>query len=109
MDIALTPPAPLIKRLSWFDWAYAVIVSVGALFALSRFGEYMDIYEKGILLATIPSLAVAGWFWKPFRPLFLAVGALSLFAMPRSCGCARCSASQRSLIGAGFWRARASR
>ena len=81
MDIALTPPAPLIKRLSWFDWAFAVIVTVGALFALSRFGEYMDIYEKGILLATIPSLAVAGWFWKPFRPLFLAVGALSLFAI----------------------------
>ena len=40
----------------------------------------MDIYEKAILLAVIPSLAVFGWFWKPFRPLFLVVGAISLFA-----------------------------
>jgi len=43
------------------------------LFALSRFGGFMDIYEKAILLAAIPSLAVFGWFWKPFRPLFIVV------------------------------------
>ncbi len=81
MELALNQPAPLLKRLSWFDWLFAVVVAAGSLFALSRFGEYMDIYEKAILLAAIPSLAVFGWFWKPFRPLFLAVGAISLFAI----------------------------
>ncbi|MHB8758510.1 MAG: c-type cytochrome biogenesis protein CcsB, partial [Thiobacillus sp.] len=81
MELALNHPAPLLKRLSWFDWVFAAIVTVSGLFALSRFGEYMDIYEKGILLASIPALAVSGWFWKPFRPLFIVVGAISLFAV----------------------------
>ncbi|WP_324780027.1 c-type cytochrome biogenesis protein CcsB [Thiobacillus sedimenti] len=81
MELALNQPAPLFKRLSWFDWLFAVIVAAGGLFALSRFGEYMDLYEKGILLAAIPALAVFGWFWKPFRVLFIVVGAVSLFAI----------------------------
>jgi len=81
MELALTPPAPLFKRLSWFDWLFAALVAGGALFALSRFGDFMDIYEKAILLAAIPSLAVFGWFWKPFRPLFIGVGLVSLFAI----------------------------
>lgn len=81
MELALNQPAPLLKRLSWFDWLFAAIVAAGSLYALSRFGDFMDIYEKAILLAAIPALAVSGWLWKPFRPLFLVVGALSLFAI----------------------------
>jgi len=64
MELALLhPPTPLLKRLSWFDWLFAVIVASSGLFALSRFGEFMDPYEKGILLAAIPSVAAFGWFW----------------------------------------------
>ncbi|MBS0328392.1 MAG: c-type cytochrome biogenesis protein CcsB [Proteobacteria bacterium] len=81
MELALHQPAPLLKRLSWFDWLFAVIIASSGLFALSRFGEFMDPYEKGILLAAIPALAVFGWFWKSFRPLFIVVGAVSLFAI----------------------------
>ncbi len=81
MELALNQPAPLFKRLSMFDWLFAVIVAASGLFALSRFGEFMDIYEKGILLAAIPSLALFGWFWKPFRMLFVVVGIVSLFAI----------------------------
>ena len=81
MELALNQPAPLLKRLSGFDWLFAVIVASGGLFALSRFGEYMDPYEKGILLASIPALSAFGWFWKPFRTLFIVVGAVSLFAI----------------------------
>ena len=55
MELALNQPVPLMKRLSWFDWLFAAIVAAGGLFALSRFGEFMDIYEKGILLAAIIS------------------------------------------------------
>jgi cytochrome c-type biogenesis protein CcsB len=81
MELALNQPAPLFKRLSWFDWLFAAIVAAGALFALSRFGDFMDIYEKAILLAAIPALAAFGWFWKPFRTLFIGVGLISLFAI----------------------------
>jgi len=81
MELALNQPAPLFKRLSLFDWLFAAIVAAGALFALSRFGGFMDIYEKAILLAAIPALAVFGWFWKPFRTLFIVAGAISLFAI----------------------------
>jgi len=81
MELALNQPAPLFKRLSLFDWLFAAIVASGALFALSRFGEFMDVYEKGILLAAIPALTGFGWFWKPFRRLFIAVGLVSLFAI----------------------------
>ena len=81
MELALNQPAPLLKRLSWFDWLFALIVATGGLFALSRFGEFMDPYEKGILLVAIPALAAFGWFWKPFRVLFVVVGAVSLFAI----------------------------
>ncbi len=81
MEIALNQPAPMWKRLTWFDWLYAAVVAGGLLFALSRYGEFMDIYEKAILLAAIPALAVFGWFWKPFRVLFIVVGALSLVAL----------------------------
>ena len=81
MELALNQPTPLLKRLTWFDWLYAVIVAGGLLFALSRYGDFMDGYEKAILLASIPALALGGWLWKPFRPLFLVVGALSLAAI----------------------------
>ncbi|HEY9099845.1 MAG TPA: c-type cytochrome biogenesis protein CcsB [Thiobacillus sp.] len=79
MELALNQPAPLLKRLSWFDWLFAALVAVGGLYALSRFGAYMDIYEKGILLAAIPAISIFGWFWKPFRVLFIVVAAISLF------------------------------
>ena len=81
MEIALNQPAPLWKRLTWFDWLFAAIVAGGMLFALSRYGDFMDGYEKAILLASIPALALFGWFWKPFRVLFIVVGALSLVAL----------------------------
>ena len=81
MELALNQPAPLLKRLSWFDWLFAAIVAAGALFALSRFGDFMDVYEKAILLAAIPALAAFGWFWKPFRGLLIGVGLISLFAI----------------------------
>ena len=81
MELVLNQPAPLLKRLSWFDWLFAAVAAAGGLYALAHYNEYMDVYEKGILLATIPALAAFGWYWKPFRPLFLVVGAISLFAL----------------------------
>ena len=81
MELALNQPAPLLKRLNWFDWLFAAIAVAGGLAAFARYGEFMDIYEKTILLGTLPSVIALGWFWKPFRPLSLVVSALSLFAI----------------------------
>ncbi|MEQ1662349.1 MAG: c-type cytochrome biogenesis protein CcsB [Thiobacillus sp.] len=81
MELALNAPHPLFKRLSWFDWLFAALVTAGGLFALSRYGDYMDIYEKAILLAMIPALSAFGWFWKPMRVLVIVITLVSLFAI----------------------------
>ncbi len=69
------------SRRNWFDWLFALLVVAGGLFALQRYGAFMDVYEKGILLCTIPSLIWLGWFWRPLAALMLAVAAFSLLAL----------------------------
>lgn len=68
----------LFRGRSVLDWLFAVLLLVGALFALNRYGDYMDIYEKGILLASVPTFVGLGWYWKSMRTLTVLVGALSL-------------------------------
>jgi cytochrome c-type biogenesis protein CcsB len=74
-------PQPLIRRLSWFDWLYCVLLVGGAIFSLTRFGAYMDAYEKGILVLACGTFVWLGWAWKPVRALLLAAASVSLFAM----------------------------
>ncbi len=71
----------LLKSRSLFDWIFAALLAAGALFALNRYGEFMDIYEKGILLAAVPTFVGLGWYWRPMRLLMLLIGALSLGAI----------------------------
>ncbi|MDP2000355.1 MAG: c-type cytochrome biogenesis protein CcsB, partial [Rhodoferax sp.] len=54
-------------KRNWFDWAFAVVVVAGALFVFMRYHSAMDIYEKGILLGTVPSAIALAWFWRPLR------------------------------------------
>lgn len=68
-------------RRSAFDWVFALIVAAGGGYAFSQYAEYMDVYEKGILLGTIPSAIWLGWFWRPLRLLMLVVAGLSLLAI----------------------------
>ena len=68
-------------RRNWFDWLFAVVVAVGLGYALQRYASYMDVYEKGILLASIPAMIWLGWFWRPLSVLMLAVAAFSLMAI----------------------------
>jgi cytochrome c-type biogenesis protein CcsB len=68
-------------RRTWFDWLFALIVVVGGLFAFVRYAGFMDVYEKGILLATIPSVIWLAWFWRPLQVLMLVVAGLSLAAI----------------------------
>lgn len=39
LELALNQPAPLLKRLSWFDWLFAAVVAAVGLFAV---GQYQD-------------------------------------------------------------------
>lgn len=71
----------LIRSRSLFDWLFAITLLAGALFALNRYGEFMDIYEKGILLAAVPTFVGLGWYWRSMRGLMLLIGALSLGAI----------------------------
>ena len=68
-------------RRNWFDWLFAALAVVGGLYALQRYGAYMDGYEKGILLGSIPSAIWLGWFWRPLGRLMLVVAALLLLAL----------------------------
>ncbi|MFZ6802124.1 c-type cytochrome biogenesis protein CcsB [Undibacterium sp. Di24W] len=80
METSLTYQS-YFKRLSIFDWFYAVLLSMGSMYAMSRYGSYMDGYEKAILLFSVPTFAWLGWNWKPMRVLMMALALLSLFAI----------------------------
>ncbi|WP_425450881.1 c-type cytochrome biogenesis protein CcsB [Undibacterium pigrum] len=76
-----TPYQSFFKRLSIADWLYAAVLCLASLYAFSRFGAYMDVYEKGILLLAAPTFAVLGWHWKSVRTLMLILAVLSLLAI----------------------------
>ena len=69
------------KRLTLTDWLFAAALLGAALFALLRFGAYMDVYEKVILVLCAPTFAALGWHWKPVRWLMPVVALLALWAI----------------------------
>jgi cytochrome c-type biogenesis protein CcsB len=71
----------LLKSASLFDWIFALVLAAGALFVLNRYGDFMDIYEKAILLASAPVFIGLGWYWKSSRVLMLLIFGLSLWAI----------------------------
>ena len=76
-----TETTSLLKSRTWFDWLFLAVLAASALFALNRYGDFMDIYEKGILLAAVPTFVWLGWYWRPVRLLMLSIGALSLWTI----------------------------
>ena len=69
------------KRLTAVDWLFGALLMAASLFALNRYGAYMDIYEKSILLLAAPTFAAMGWHWKPVRWLMPLIALLALFAI----------------------------
>ncbi len=69
------------KRLGLADWIFAAALLSGALFALTRFGVYMDGYEKAILVLAACAFSALGWHWKPVRWLIPTVALLALTAI----------------------------
>ena len=68
----------LLKGRSLFDWLFAAFLLLGALYSLNRYGAFMDIYEKGILLAAAPTFAGLSWYWRSARTLILLITAFAL-------------------------------
>ena len=87
MDIAqesargFSPAPGFFKRLTVLDWLYAAALLGGALFALNRYGSYMDVYEKAILLLSAPVFAWLGWNWRAAQALMAGLALLSLGAI----------------------------
>ena len=77
----LTLHEGFFARRSVFDWLFAALVAAGGLFAFARYAAYMDVYEKGILIAAVPAAVWIGWFWGPLRWLMLAAAGFSLLAI----------------------------
>jgi cytochrome c-type biogenesis protein CcsB len=76
-----TQPPGYFRRLGALDWLYGLGVAAAVLFALNRFGGYMDYYEKAILVLAAPTFIALGWGWKPVRWLIPLVGGLALWAV----------------------------
>jgi cytochrome c-type biogenesis protein CcsB len=68
-------------RRNTLDWVFAALVLTGGLYAFARYGAYMDVYEKGILLAAMPAAISMGWFWRPLRALMVLVTAFALLGI----------------------------
>ena len=77
----LTLGDSFLARRTWGDWLFALLVVVGAVFAFQKYHAAMDVYEKGILIGTVPVMIWLGWFWRPLRTLMLVVAGLSLLAI----------------------------
>ena len=84
---AATPPGQYVRppgyfrRLTAVDWMYGLGLLAAALFALQRFGAFMDGYEKAILVLAAPTFAALGWGWKPVRWLIPLIAVLALWAV----------------------------
>lgn len=76
-----SPKHGYFKQLSILDWLYGAALLAGALFALNRYGQYMDLYEKSILVLSAPTFAWLGWQWKPVRLLMATLAVLALSAI----------------------------
>ncbi|MBG9389685.1 c-type cytochrome biogenesis protein CcsB [Caenimonas aquaedulcis] len=77
----LTLHEGFFTRRSAFDWVFAALVVLGGAYGFARYAGYMDVYEKGILIAAVPAAIWVGWFWRPLRTLMLSVAVFSLLAI----------------------------
>lgn len=79
--VAYTRPPGFFKRLTAIDWLFGAGLLAASLFALQRFGAYMDVYEQAILVLAAPTFALVGWTFKPVRWLMPLVAVLALWAV----------------------------
>lgn len=67
------------QRLSLFDWLYAVIIGLIAVYVrLNLIHHEMNIYEHVIFWCCIPAIIYLGWAFKAMRP-FVPLSAVTAF------------------------------
>lgn len=66
---------------SALDWVAAAASLLATAFALTRYSNAMDAYEKGILLALTPAVIWLVWLWRPLRTLSAGVALASACAI----------------------------
>jgi cytochrome c-type biogenesis protein CcsB len=76
-----TRPEGYFRRLSLIDWLFGAGLLAAVLFALARYGAYMDYYEKAILFLAAPTFAALGWHFKSVRWLMPLVAVLALLGI----------------------------
>ncbi len=74
-------PKTLLQSLKVQDWLYALLLVAGAVFAYSRYSQYMDIYEVSFLFGAAAVFSYIGWRWKGLAKLVIGVGVISLFSI----------------------------
>ena len=77
---SITLSEGFFSRRSWLDWLFAALVLAAGGATLSMYGQAMDVYETGILIAAVPAAIWLGWFWRPLAVLMVGAG-LSLLAI----------------------------
>lgn len=79
MHLTQTSPSQSVwRRLSAFDYLYALLVIGATGFALTHYHSYMDYWSTAVLVCAAPTAVALGWHWKPLRPAMIAVGVFSL-------------------------------
>jgi len=68
-------------RPDWTDLAFFLVLAVGAGHVLTSYGQFMDYYEKLILIGAVAVFSWLGWLWRPLRTLMIAAGASALLAI----------------------------
>lgn len=81
-DALLDNPNPSIfKSNGWFEWLYAMLLLVGAIYAFKQYSAFMDSYEVSFLFAAVALFSWLGWQWKALAKLVVGVGVISLIAI----------------------------
>jgi len=68
-------------RLDWTDGLFFLLLAIGAVYSLVVYTDAMDIYEKVILVATVPTIVWLGWLWRPLRTYLVLTGVSALLAI----------------------------
>jgi cytochrome c-type biogenesis protein CcsB len=74
-------PQTLLQSLKMQDWIYGLLLAAGAVFAYSKYSQFMDIYEVSFLFGAAAVFSYLGWRWKGLAKLVIGVGVISLFSI----------------------------
>ncbi len=86
---------------SLFDWLFALVICIGGIWSLSKYGHAMDVYEQYITLCTIPCLVMLGWFWRPLQHLMfftIAASSLGIFCYQDTTGTAQLARAETQFL-----------